>query len=228
MLANSPSFAPLDLLTAQRRWNSDENSDENSPIIYQSPMGGLITRLKIVSITSCLISVVGLPLFIAIKNGDWPTAQQLGLGSVAFIGATGSTVGLHFVFGPYILDMEKIPVRQCHFEKEEGEEVAVEEGEEVAVEEGIKKESCKSDDEASPKDVMLKATTRSVFGLRSELVFNPATDVTPYEGFRPFANFCAKGVTLYAHPNLLDDDLRQSLLWSKPVQDPENKDDDFL
>jgi len=220
LLANSPSSSPLNLLTAQRRWKSDENSDENSPIIYQSPMGGLITRLKIVSITSCLISVVGLPLFIAIKNGDWPTAQQLGLGSVAFMGATGSTVGLHFVFGPYILDMEKIPVRQCHFEKEEGEE--------VAVEEGITKESYKSDDTTSPKDFMLKATTRSVFGLRSEHVFNPSTDVTPYEGFRPFANFCAKGVTLYAHPNLLDDDLRQLLLWSKPIQDPENKDDDFL
>jgi hypothetical protein len=216
MLANSPS-SPLDLLTAQRRWKSDKNSDENSPIMYQSPMGGLITRLKIVSITSCLISVVGLPLFIAIKNGDWPTAQQLGLGSVAFLGATGSTVGLHFVFGPYILDMEKIPL---HFGKEEGEE--------DAVEERITKESCKSDDKTSPKDVMLKATTRSVFGLRSELVFNPATDVTSYEGFRPFANFCAKGVTLYAHPNLLDDDLRQLLLWSKPLQDPENKDDDFL
>lgn len=220
MLANSPTSFPLDLLTAQRRWKSDESSDENSPIIYQSPMGGLITRLKIVSITSCLISVVGLPLFIAIKNGDWPTAQQLGLGSVAFMGATGSTVGLHFVFGPYILDMEKIPVEKCH--SEEGE------GEEVAVEEGIKKESYKSDDTTSPKDFMLKATTRSVFGLRSELVFNPATDITPYEGFRPFANFCAKGVTLYAHPNLLDDDLRQLLLWSKPVEDPENKDDDFL
>jgi hypothetical protein len=221
MLAtNSPSSAPLDLLTAQRRWKSDESSDKNSPIIYQSPMGGLITRLKVVSITSCLISVVGLPLFIAIKNGDWPTAQQLGLGSVAFLGATGSTVGLHFVFGPYVLDMEKISVRQCHFEKEEEKE--------VAVEEGIKKESCKSGENASPKDFMLKATTRSVFGLRSEVVFNPATDVTLYEGFRPFANFCAKGVTLYAHPNLLDDDLRQLLLWSKPLQDPENKDDDFL
>jgi hypothetical protein len=243
MLANAPSSAPyLDLrLTAQRRWKSDENSDDekiisdeksnsnsdsNSPIIYQSPMGGLITRLKIVSITSCLISVVGLPLFIAIKNGDWPTAQQLGLGSVAFLGATGSTVGLHFVFGPYILDMEKIPVRECHFNKE-----AEEEGEKDAVEEGIEKESIKSNDNKAaspPKDVLLKATTRSVFGLRSEHVFNPATDVTPYEGFRPFANFVAKGVTLYAHPNLLDDDIRQQLLWAKPHKDPENKDDDFL
>jgi hypothetical protein len=103
-----------------------------------------------------------------------------------------------------------------------------EEGKEVAVEEGIKKESCKSGEKASPKDVMLKASSRSVFGLKSELVFNPTTYLTPYEGFRPFANFCAKGVTHYAHPNLLDDDLRQHLLWSKPLQDAENKDDGFL
>jgi hypothetical protein len=231
---SSAAAAPLmgnSLTTPQRRWKSDDenNSDEKeSPILYQSPMGGLITRLKVVSITSCLISVVGLPLFIAIKNGDWPTAQQLGLGSVAFMGATGSTVGLHFVFGPYILDMEKIPVRQCNFKKEQ---VAVVEEVGDDVEEGIKEEeesSSKSDEKAPPKDVMFKATTRSVFGMRSEVVFNPATDIVPYEGFRPFANFVAKGVTLYVHPHLLDDDTRQQLLWSKPIKDPENKDDDFL
>ena len=72
-------------------------------------MGGLITRLKIVSITSCALSLVGLPLLIFLKNGDLPTSKQLGVGGIALFGATGSTLSLHFVFGPYALSMEEVP-----------------------------------------------------------------------------------------------------------------------
>jgi hypothetical protein len=71
-------------------------------------MGGLITRLKIVSISSCVLSLVGLPMLIFLKNGDLPTAKQLGVGGIALVGATGSTLSLHFVFGPYALSMEEV------------------------------------------------------------------------------------------------------------------------
>ena len=94
-----------------------DDDDDNKPeiqggeeeiIIYESPMGKLISRLKVVSITSCLLSIVGLPTLIYLKNGDWPNMKQVGMGSIAFLGATGSTLALHFVFGPYILDLSKI------------------------------------------------------------------------------------------------------------------------
>ena len=185
-------------------------------------MGDLITRLKIVSITSCVMSVVGLPLFVALKNGSLPTPQQLGLGGVAFLGATGSTVALHFVFGPYILTMEKIPVRLCHFVKSDAE------GDDENDRDGGSN-SCKDSKVSEDKAVMLKATTRSVFGWRNELVFDPLTDVSFYTGSRPFANFVAKGVTLYAHPEMLNEDLRLLLLAPR-VQPKEEaskvKDDD--
>lgn len=72
-------------------------------------MGDLITRLKIVSISSCAVSLVVLPLLIFIKNGDLPTTKQMGVGGIALFGATGSTLSLHFVFGPYALSMEEVP-----------------------------------------------------------------------------------------------------------------------
>jgi hypothetical protein len=186
-------------------------------------MGGMITRLKMVSITSCVISLVGLPMFIAIKNGDFPTAKQAALGGVAFMGAGGSTLALHFVFGPYITHIEKVPVRVCHYNKNKDKEDETHDDSDVTIE---------RDDTPKPKDFMLKATTRSVFGWRSELVFDPAIDVTPYEGIRPFANFAAKNVTLYAHPELLDDETRQQLLWSRPQEEEttptKEHDDDLL
>jgi hypothetical protein len=164
-------------------------------------MGGLISRLKIVSITSCFISVVGLPLFIFIKNGDFPTMQQVGLGSVAFMGATGSTLALHFVFGPYILELNRIPI-------------PIQSTIAAAAAAGDEEESSStSSSPTPPEDVLLyQATTRSVFGWKKHHVFDPLTDVTKYAGMRPFANFVAKGVTLYAHPHLLPEDVRVQLL----------------
>jgi len=210
------------------------------PIIYQSRIGDLITRLKIVSITSCVVSIVGLPIAMALKNGDLPSAKQVGMGSVAFVGATGSTCALHFVFGPYILNMEEIPVRQCHYDGK-GEDESDDDDGKVNVE-GMPMTSTKvsaddveplvsadsrsaaaaDDDDAaatakanSCNHYMIKATTRSVFGWKKEVVFDPATDITPYKGTRPFANFVAKDVVLYAHPEMLDDKLRQQLLYPK-------------
>lgn len=87
---------------------TSQQGDEPSPVFYEAPMGGLISRLKIVSITSCALSLVGLPLLIFLKNGDLPTTKQLGVGGIALFGATGSTLSLHFVFGPYALSMEEV------------------------------------------------------------------------------------------------------------------------
>jgi hypothetical protein len=191
--------------------DSNDDGDSNSNLLYTSSMGGLISRLKIVSITSCFISVVGLPLFIFIKNGDFPTMQQVGLGSVAFMGATGSTLALHFVFGPYILELNRIPIPI-----QSTVAAAAAGGGDAAGGDNDEEDSSSSTSSPTPtppEDVLLyQATTRSVFGWKKHHVFDPLTDVTKYAGMRPFANFVAKGVTLYAHPHLLPEDVRVQLL----------------
>ena len=165
---------------------SDNNNNNNKLFYYEAPMGGLISRLKIVSITSCGLSLVGLPLFVFLKNGDLPNASQVGMGGIALFAATGSTLALHFVFGPYALTIEEISKSDT---------------------------TNKNDTDDDDKETLLKAITRSVFGWKNEIVFDPSIDVMPYTGSRPFANFLVKDTALYAHPELLDEAMRQTLLF---------------
>jgi len=71
-----------------------------------------------------------------------------------------------------------------------------------------------SDDEDGQQQwVLLEATTRSILGFTKVThLFNPYTDVGIYKGNRPFANFTARGVPLYVHPERLDDATRKLLL----------------
>ena len=174
---------------------------EEPRLLYQAPMGGLVSRLKRISITSCLISVIGLPLLIYLKNGTWPDAKQIGMGGFAFISASGSTLALHFVFGPYVMDLYEIPVRQGHTAKEEDGR-----GGDGTTGSTIVRQP-------SGQEFLYKATVRSILGLTQEVVFDPLTDITRYQGARPFANFVVKDQhVLYCHPELLDHETRLKLL----------------
>jgi hypothetical protein len=183
------------------------NYNEDDPtLLYTSSMGKLITRLKIVSITSCVLSIVGLPTFIYLKTGTWPNLRQSALGGVAFMGATGSTLALHFVFGPYILYLRRLTTGTGTGSDGDGDSDST----------TTNKDDENNNNNDNNNVVLFKATTRSIFGWQTEYVFDPLKDITPYSGIRPFANFVAKGdVTLYAHPELLDDATRLLLLHPK-------------
>ena len=148
---------------------------------YSAPLADLISRLKMVSITGCFLSVIVMPALVFLKNGDLPNAQQASMGGVATFGAVTSTAALHFVFGAYVLDMQVV---------------------------------ADSDDEDGQQQwVLLEATTRSILGFTKVThLFNPYTDVGIYKGNRPFANFTARGVPLYVHPERLDEATRKLLL----------------
>lgn len=188
-LHNCTPPGSLLLQTQQRFFSSSSlvskptDDDTEYPIIdYNSPLGDLISRLKMVSITGCVLSVCVLPALVFLKNGDLPSARQATLGTFATIGATGSTAALHFVFGAYVLDMKSI--------------------------------ADNSSDDGNNR-YMLEATTRSIFGFwKHTHVFDPRTDVTPYVGPRPFANFCANDIPLFVHPERLDAVTRKLLLHS--------------
>lgn len=202
--------------------HDDDDGDEKSPptptpnkpekvLLYKAPMGDLVTRLKRISITSCLVSIIGLPALIYLKNGTWPDMKQIGMGGFAFVSATGSTLALHFVFGPYVLELCEIPIRKCHTAKDGGGGGGGDEEEE---------QTTKKEQERAAQEYLYQATTRSILGWKREIVFDPLTDVTKYAGARPFANFIAKKeFVLYCHPELLDADTRQKLL--NPKQEDE-------
>uniref|UniRef100_A0A7S4AFN9 Uncharacterized protein n=1 Tax=Pseudo-nitzschia australis TaxID=44445 RepID=A0A7S4AFN9_9STRA len=175
-------FSSSKILNEEQKDNNAEISLGN--VDYTSPLGALISRLKMVSVTGCFLSVCVLPALVFLKNGDLPSARQLTLGTFATIGATGSTVALHFVFGAYVLEMKSIDSNDDNNDNDQNRH-------------------------------LLEATTRSIFGFWKDThVFDPRTDVAPYSGMRPFANFCANNVPLYVHPERLNATTRQLLLHS--------------
>jgi hypothetical protein len=210
-------------------------------IVYESPLGNLVRRLRTVSLATGICGTLGLPLVVAIKGGDLPSTGLLAFGMAFLTGSLGSTAAIHFVFSPYVFTIERIPVRVCHFNKgkvgdQEGADESAASEANAAPDENddtIQQDQALSTSTSAPKDYLYKATSRSLFLTRIETVFNPETDVTEYKGFKPLCNFVAKGRPLYVHPEYvynaqlrhsmkLNSDLRKGGMTAK-----ENP-DDFL
>lgn len=178
--------------------NDNDNDENNSPnneintknsniIIYKGPFASLSKRLKRISITTAIASIIGIPTAIILQStGDAaviPAVGQIAVGSTAILAATGSTAALSFVFGPYVNTLEYIN-KSNHNED--------------------------SDDDM----VMVKVTTCNIFGMDKETIFNPKIDIRqPSSSYRPFCNFLIRNDPFYIHPELLDDEkLRIQLL----------------
>jgi len=207
--------------------DEDDKHKDNNDVNYIGPLGDLISRLKMVSITGCVLSICVIPGLVFLKHGDLPSARQATLGSIATIGALGSTGALHFVFGSYVLNLKSVIVVPINRDDEEDEKDDQEE----------EKETSDDSNSNSNSDSLLlfEATTRSVFGFwKNTYIFDPIRDVTSYKGSRPFANFCininngTKSIPLYVHPDKLDSITRQLLLHnntSSSIESKETKDE---
>jgi hypothetical protein len=179
-------------------------------------------------------------MLITMHTGDVPLAGQLAVGGSAMVGAVGryvgherqretfflqvtiplmlltfclgSTVAMSFVFSPYVATLERVPVRLCHAKQDDDSD------------------SKQNLTEQAAQEWLLKATTRNMLAMKVETVFDPQTDIASYVGIRPFANFTAKGVPMYVHPDLiLDDELRTQLVGEQETakhQKPIKDDDD--
>jgi hypothetical protein len=160
------------------------------PLVYESPLGSVVTKLRTVSLATALIGTAGVPSLLAIK-GAVPEVGMLAMALMFVTGSMGSTAAIHFVFAPYVYRIETIPVRQCSYQSKDGEDqndtLVPEDAESVNV-------------VPKAKDVLLRAWTRSLFLRNREIVFDPEMDVVPYSGMRPLCNFVAKGFPLYVHP----------------------------
>lgn len=198
----------VQVLSAAKRFNTVDCT--NAELLYEGPFSVLTTRLKAISITSAVVGAIGVPVVIALYSGDVPAVGQYAMGGTTMLAACGSTTAVNFCFAPYVHTLERVPVRQCHGEEETSEQV----------------------EERAAQEYLVKATWRNIFVMKQEVVFDPATDVTEYGGFRPFCNFMAKDVPLFVHPeSLMDDELRKQLLGDSEAKkfnmpDKENRKND--
>lgn len=196
--------------------------DSNDPIVYESPFAMLTTRLKAVSISSAVVGAIGVPMLIHFYSGEVPALGQYAVGGSTMLAACGSTVAINFCFAPYIHTLEKVPVRKCSA---------------PTVDEGTEKSTTAPlEEDRAAQEFLVKATWRNFTLMKQETVFDPAVDVTEYDGIRPFCNFVAKDVPMYIHPEILHDDaLRTQLLgeevskrYSMPNKDNRKDDEDEL
>ena len=183
------------------------DTDTATAVVYQSPLGSVVSRLRALSLLTAVAGVVGVPAMMAIK-GAVPEVGMLAT-ALSFVGATtASTAAVHFVFRPYIYQIQAIPVRQCSYPKKTESDPQQSDG--VTMTETDSSNSTpqpvekEDDDKCRPQKkrkeaYLLKAMTRTLFLRQADVVFDPETDVEPYKGLRPLSNFQVKGVPLYVH-----------------------------
>ncbi|CAB9513579.1 Inherit from NOG: transmembrane protein 70 [Seminavis robusta] len=207
--------------TSSKTSTSDKSDDTQKPeLLYEGPMSSLITSLKVFSLSSAILSSVGLPALVVFKGMDTFGGIHVAMITTTVMGACASTIGLQWIFAPYVYTLERIPIRQCHYVKASPEEDSPRE----------EKESSSSN---SP--CLLKATTRSIFLTRIHHVFDPEMDVSPAprSTIRPFCSFFVKGKPLYIHEQLIQSpQLSKALFVNKaePIKTHKNPDpdDEFL
>mmetsp|Transcript_15072 Transcript_15072/g.19692 ORF Transcript_15072/g.19692 Transcript_15072/m.19692 type:complete len:233 (-) Transcript_15072:748-1446(-) len=162
-----------------------ENGGNTSPTaFYKGPFASIALRLKRVSLTTAIVGGVGMPASVIIKHGSEaiPVGGQLAVAGTAAATAVGSTLLLSYCFNPYVHKMEYINPET--------------------------RETIHLADYTNADDIAhfhIKATTRSLVATEIETIFNPETEIGAAPSSRPFCNFVAAGIPMYAHPELIND-----------------------
>ena len=214
--------------TTLTKYNEEKDVQTSSPpqsenpeslILYQGPFSSLAKRLKRISITSAIVSIIGIPLLITFHSGDVPVSGQAAVGSTAIIAATGSTAALSFCFGPYVNELKYVQSSKSEEGGGDGDTKT------AATTSGAQ---------------LVQVTTTNIFGMEKITIFDPEQDVSPApsNNKRPFCNFMIKDEPYYIHPNLLNNEkLRIQLLGEEKFDDENDEkkknkkaldDDEFL
>jgi hypothetical protein len=191
-----PSTTSSSSSTTKDEHDSTEPSLPPSiPLVYESPLGSVVSKLRTVSLCTALIGMTGVPCMIALKGGAIPETGILAAALLFVSGSIGSTAAIHFVFSPYVYKIEQIPIRICS-----SSTVVPSAPAETTTGNSGSNNSSTETATKSIKDTLLKAWTRTLFLRNDAVIFDPTIDVQPYQGLRPMCNFQAKGHPLYVHP----------------------------
>lgn len=183
----------------------------------------MITTLKIFSLSSAVLSSFGLPALLMFRGLDLFTGVHMMMIGTTIFGSVGSTVGLNYIFSPYVYTLERISVRQCHYKKESENSDGRETTQEATT-------------SIREPDFLLKATTRNILAMTVEHVFDPETDVKapPRGTIRPFCSFIVKEKSpLYIHEQMIQNPRLSRNLFidsAEPIKKQKNPDpdDEFL
>jgi hypothetical protein len=204
-------------------------NDNGNVVVYESPFGALVTKLRVVSLMTGVFGSIGLPLAATFLSSTAVTTPTTGFVALCLTFGTGTiatTLAIQYVFGPYVYSIERIPIRKCHYKKNKTSTMSqnTHDTDTSEIDETTTtttKYETENTTNTAPNNVddtcvtgphfLYLAKSKSIFIRPVETVFDAnADDVQKYTGFTlPLCNFTAKGRPLYMHTEYLrlDDQL---------------------
>lgn len=154
----------------------DEDEDEEDlderewHLVYEGAMSGPLKRIKMVSITTCTLSMITMPLLALYGNQDVALAGRIAVAFTAGIFGMGTTAFVHFIGKTYVSELWK----KLEFEGDDIEDVDPEE-----------------------ISTLLRAETFSLFGTKKVVEFD--LDDVEQGDSRPFCSFKVHGNNYFLH-----------------------------
>lgn len=94
--------------TPQEMAEDEIAADDDDPVVvYQSPFGHMVSRLRTISLLTALAGGLGLPAVVAMK-GTVPTVGFIALSLSFGTGTMATTAAIHYIFSPYVFWMERM------------------------------------------------------------------------------------------------------------------------
>ena len=174
------------------------SSSTEPAIVYEGAFSSMALRLKRISITSAVASIVGIPALLITQSGgevvsQVPLSGQIAVGGTCILAACGSTLALDFCFSPYVHSLQWV-------------------------------EGPKTGEEGKMNERLVKATSRNLLSMQVETIFHPQHDVLhagQFQTYRPFCNFKVKkdgkDFPLFVHPEMLHDEKLRLLLLGEEI-----------
>ena len=174
------TIRPLSVSTSSD--SNPEDDDREQIVLYEGPFSTILGHLKRVSVFSCVMSCVSLPLLTYTGNPLMSMGQRVVVGSVVTFFAVSTTAALYFIAKPYVVEISTL-IRLPESEDDEIPDLV---------------------DPLKMDDLELQVTTLDYFARPKQHYFTLNDILKP--GDRPWATFTTKqGGVYYLH----DEDAEQ-------------------
>jgi len=112
MLSSSPVPPSESKVDEVERDERIEGETEREVLIYEGPFEKTVRRIKVFSLSSCFLTLVGSPLLVYFGNADIPLLHRSALGVAVMGFGLATTFLLNFIVKPYVIRMTYLPDRE--------------------------------------------------------------------------------------------------------------------
>ena len=89
--------------------STDSKEKKASPVIYRGPLSDTLRKVKMLSITSCCLSVITGPAITFLTSPNLSVILKGGIATTIILLSASTTAALHWFVGPYVHKLTWIP-----------------------------------------------------------------------------------------------------------------------